>query len=157
MNPYARNRLMPQVEVEQERGDVPAFRAPGRSPVNVLRPPEKFANAIAVFGKRRRVATKPKNAATFLRTFINVAAGARAVLALPQNQGFRNSLLIRNASTSAGTLLVGLGYAPTGVLDCDVELTAGAVLIQDYAVSQDDIWLFSTAGAAASVTYSVVG
>jgi len=155
MTGLPRNRLLPQREVEQDRGDPAAHQARGRSPVNVLRPPEQFADAFAVFAKRRRAVAKPANAATFLRVFANVAAGARAVNVLPQNQGFRNALIIRNASTSAGPLLIGLGYAPTGVLDCDVELAPGAYLFQDYTPSQDDIWLYSNTGAAASVTYSV--
>jgi len=155
MTGLPRNRLLPQREVEQDRGDPAAHQARGRSPVNVLRPPEQFANAAAVFAARRRAVVKPANAATFLRVFANVAAGVRAINVLPQNLGFRNALIIRNASTSAGALLVGLGYAPTGVLDCDVELAPGAYLFQDYAPSQDDIWLFSTAGASASIAYSV--
>lgn len=156
MTGLPRNRMLPQREVEQDRGDPAAHQVRGRSPFNVLQPPAQFADAVAVFSKRRRAVAKPLNAAVYLRSFLNVAAGARAVNALPQNQGFRNALIIRNASTSAGALLVGFGYAPTGVLDCDIELAPGSYVFQDYVVSQDDIWLFSIVGASVSVSYSVV-
>lgn len=148
-----RNRLIAQTEVEQSRGDRASFRVRAPSPKNVVRPPTEFADAMAVLA-RRRPAVKPANAATVLRVFINVAAAADAVIALPETQAFRNLLIIRNSSTSAGSLLVGLGYPPTSELDCDIELTPGGVLIQDYVVSQDQVWLFSSVGAAASVSYS---
>lgn len=150
-----RNRSIPSQETEEVRGDRAPRGARFLSPANVIAPPRIYENRIALLKSAKRRLVKPMNAATFLRTFVAVQAGADAVNALPQNQGFRNSLIIRNASTSAGTLLVGLGYAPTSELDCDIELTPGGALIQDYSVSQDDIWLFASAGANASVTYSL--
>lgn len=149
-----KNRLLPQSEVEQTRGDRGAVRVIAPSPKSVHRPPAEFADAMALLSRPKRRAGKPLNAATVLRVFINVAAAADAVIALPETQAFRNLLIIRNASTSAGNLLVGLGYPPTSELDCDIELVPGAILFQDYVVSQDAVWLFTSVGASASVSYS---
>lgn len=147
-------RPQASVEVEESRGDARQRRVIAPSPKAVLIPPREFANGMAMLARRSRK-PKPQNAATFLRNIVQVAAGAVAVNVLPQSMGFRNALIIRNASTSAGSLLVGFGTAPTSVLDCDIELVAGGVVFQDYAPSQDDIWLFSSAGAFATVSYSI--
>lgn len=150
------NRTLPQQEFEQTQGNRAAHQVVARSPHAVIRPPLQFVDAVLLAQRRKpRPVRKPVGAATFLRTLVTIAAATDAINVLPQNFGFRNSLIIRNSSGSAGNMLVGFGYAPTGDVDCDIELVPGAYVIQDTRVAQDDIWLFSPTGCYGSVTYSL--
>ena len=89
------------------------------------------------------------------RVSFSAAAGAQAVVALPEGNSGRVFLSIRNSSASPGVLLVGFGVPPVDLATCDYELVAGASITLDAPdnVPQDDVWVFSTAGAAGTVSY----
>lgn len=82
-------------------------------------------------------------------------AGNDPILALREGNAPRVFLSIRNASTSAGSLLISFGVPPLSVEACDFELTPGAVLLLDgySGVPQDDVWIYSTVGASGSIAY----
>lgn len=91
------------------------------------------------------------------RIAFSAVAGAQAVVALPEANSGRVFLSIRNSSASPGVLLVGFGVPPVDLSTCDYELVAGAQITLDAPgnVPQDDVWVFSTAGAAGTVSYGI--
>lgn len=150
MNPG--NRAQANVDFEQSQGNAAPRIARGLAPFALMTPPKNSARGAPK-------AARPNSGYGFrmLRAFFTLTAAAPAVNVLPESNSTRVFVTIRNASTSAGTLLVGFGYPPLGIETCDFELVAGSVLLLDgnSGVPQDDIWLFSTAGALGSVSYGV--
>lgn len=150
MNPG--NRVQANVDFEQSQGNAAPRVARGYAPFALQQPPK-------VSQRGSPKAERPNSGYGFrmLRSFFTLTAAAPAVNVLPESNATRTFLTIRNASTSAGVLLVGFGFPPLGIETCDFELVAGAVLILDgnSGVPQDDVWLFSTAGALGTVSYGV--
>lgn len=143
------NRPTGQAEFEQSQGNAAAARNTAPGVPGVVRPPK------LIVGKIAPKAAAVSNAVRMLRVFFNLTALAPAVNILPQPADERSFLTIRNASTSAGPLLVGFGSPPQGVESCDYELIAGGYLLLDYRVPQDDVWLYSATGALGTVSYSI--
>lgn len=135
-------------------------RMQGNPRQNAVALPANFAVHRAPPAARGATARPPKaraqgQAFDMLRVFFTLTAGANAQNVLPRASNERTFLTIRNSSASAGSLLVGFGLPPLGVETCDYELVAGALLILDYRVPQDDLWLFSAGGAGGSVSYGL--
>jgi len=74
-----------------------------------------------------------------------------------RNDQQRTILTLRNSSTSAGVLFIGLGFPPVDASTALFELPAGGQLVFDVAVPQDEVWLFSTAGSLGMVGYALGG
>lgn len=94
-----------------------------------------------------------------MRVALTAIAGAQAVLSLAEGTVPRVFLSIRNSSISTGAMLVAFGTPPTSIDSCDYELEPGQLLLLDQYpnVPQDDIWIFSTAGATGSISYGLRG
>jgi hypothetical protein len=91
-----------------------------------------------------------------LTTTIALTLAAAAVPAAPQltqSDKFRILLAIGNSAASAGTVLVGFGQVPTAATAV-FTIVAGGVVYLDYVVPQDDVYLFSTAGANCVILYA---
>lgn len=144
------NKPQGNQEFEQSQGNASQGVVLHRSPFAVNKAPPSAKGVVA----------SPKASPTgadvrILRVFFNLVGAAPAQLILPQSASVRSFCIIRNASTSAGSVYVGFGYPPLGVETCDFELTAGQVLFLDIRVPQDDVWLASDVGAAGNVSYSL--
>lgn len=148
---FTRNHGM-QKEVEQEIGNRAPYRTLGRSPFDVLAP-----TPLPHTAKGAPPFQHPEKFIEMLRTPFTAVAAAAAILVLPKVDQQRTILTIRNSSTSAGVLFIGLGFAPTGATDALFELAVGGQIIFDVAVPQDEVWLASTAGSLGVVGYSLAG
>jgi hypothetical protein len=135
-------------EFEAQRGDRLSKGLALRSP---------FAVPPASDGKGE-IGTAPVNTSRSSvevgRAFFSVGAGAAAKLALQRQSAERTLLIIRNASTSAGNLLVGFDFAPSSPLNCDLEIAPGGLALLDVAVPQNEIWVASVGGSAGSIGFS---
>lgn len=139
-------------EFERQRGDPPAFRSRARSPFALVRPAPESAY---VPGSPQF--KNPTKFVEMLRAPFNLTAAAAAILVLPKVDQQRTILTLRNSSTSAGILFIGLGFPPIDASTALYELPAGGQMIFDVAVPQDEVWLFSIAGALGMVGYALGG
>lgn len=143
-------------DASRTRGELVVQLPAGQPPTAPIwsRPAPK-GGAAAKLLRRKKVAIGFRMS----RVTVNAAAGAQAVLSLGEGAAPRVFLSIRNASTSAGVLLVAFGTQPTSIEACDYELEPGGVLLLDQPanVPQDDVWTFSSAGAVGSISYGMKG
>jgi hypothetical protein len=141
-----------QEEFEQQRGDPGQYRSHRRPPFALVRAPQPGAVEPGAPPFRN-----PLKFIEVLRAPFNLTAAAAAILVLPKVDQQRTFLSIRNSSTSAGILFIGLGFAPQDASTALFELATGGTLLFDVAVPQDEVWLFSTAGSLGMVGYSLAG
>lgn len=138
-------------EFEQSQGNAAPGAVLRRSPFAVNKAPPSVKGSVVA----SRKAPKMGAGVFMLRVFFALTGGAPAQLVLPQSASMRSFCVVRNSSTSAGSVYVGFGYPPLNVETCDFELIAGQVLFLDIRVPQDDLWLASDVGASGNVSYSL--
>jgi hypothetical protein len=119
----------------------PLFKAPGNA--NVPNLPQTFPSSGTGNGTNVPDPTRFPNVQSIPR---NIPSGESATL-IAQPPILRSFMMIKNASTSAGTLAVGFNSVPNGLADAAIELAPGGVAFFDQTVPQNKIYGRAIGGA----------